>query len=65
VIFMFLDIFVQNGNLGEQVEDYLQGTEITKDVVTGLIKFNYGMSATGTKDSDITSFCLDIPKSLI
>lgn len=65
MIFMFLDIFVQNGNLGEQVEDYLQGTESTKDVVTGLIKFNYGMSATGTKDSDITSFCLDIPKSLI
>lgn len=32
--------------------------------VTGLFKFNHGMSAAGTKYWDIISFCLDIPKSL-
>lgn len=32
--------------------------------VTGLFKFNHGMSAAGTKYRDMKSFCLDIPESL-
>lgn len=32
--------------------------------VTGLFKFNHGMSAAGTKYRDMISFGLDIPESL-